>query len=210
MDDSNSTAFGLVAVAVLVLLNGFFVAAEFALVSVRKSRIDQLVNQGSRAARSVQKAIGHLDTYIAATQLGITMASLALGWVGEPALAHLIEPLLASILPSQWALAASHLVAVVIAFGIITILHMVLGEFAPKGVALQKADSTALLVAVPMSIFLKIFRPFITVIDVGGNAVLRLLGLRAGNWEESVHSVEELRYLMKSSREAGVLESAEE
>jgi putative hemolysin len=203
-------AFGLVAVLFLVLLNGFFVATEFSLVASRRSRIEQMAAEGSAAARTVKQAIDHLDTYIAATQLGITMASLALGWVGEPAVADLLGPLLRAILPADWAAAGAHAIAVVIAFSAITVLHIVLGEFAPKGLAIQKPESTALFVAIPAAMFLRVFKPFILVINKLGSLVLRLLGLKAGNWEGSVHSVDELRYLVRSSREAGVLEPVEE
>ena len=205
-----STALGLIAVIVLVLLNGFFVATEFALVAVRRSRIEQRVAEGNKAAVRVSKALDHLDTYIAATQLGITMASLALGWLGEPALAHLVEPLLAAVLPADWAIVGSHAVAVAIAFALITTLHIVLGELAPKGLALQKPEATSLVVVLPVSIFLKVFRPFIAVLNGTGNFVLRLMGLRSGGGEESVHSVEELRYLVRASRVAGVLDQEEE
>jgi putative hemolysin len=204
------TAVGLTAIILLVLLNGFFVATEFALVAVRKSRIEQLVAEGHRSARAVKNALEHLDTYIAATQLGITMASLALGWLGEPALAHLVEPLLGALLPAAWIGASSHAVAVAISFALITTLHIVLGELAPKGLALQKPEATALAVAIPTSIFLRIFRPFIMVLNGTGNLVLRLMGLRTGGAEEQVHSVEELRYLVRASGAAGIIDTAEE
>lgn len=203
-------ALGLLAIIFLVLLNGFFVATEFALVAVRRSRIEQLVAEGHRTAPAVRNALEHLDTYIAATQLGITMASLALGFIGEPALAHLIDPLLAAVLPAEWALAGAHALAVTISFIIITALHIVLGELAPKGIALQKPEATALIVTIPTALFLRVFKPFIFVLNGTGNLVLRLFGFRAGGEEHNVHSVEELRYLVRSSREAGVLESAEE
>jgi CBS domain containing-hemolysin-like protein len=203
-------ALGLVVILFLVLLNGFFVATEFALVAVRRSRIEQLVAEGNRSARTVRSALQHLDTYIAATQLGITMASLALGWIGEPALAHLVDPLLAAILPADWVQAGSHAIAVTISFALITALHIVLGELAPKGIALQRPEATSLFVAVPMTIFLRVFRPFIMALNGIGNLLLRLLGFRPASGEEQVHTVEELRYLVRSSREAGLLESAEE
>src|SRR5215218_4058997 len=120
----------LAAVAMLVFFNGFFVAAEFALVSVRRTRIEELASQGGAAARAVQRAIHDLDRYIAGTQVGITLASLGLGWIGEPALAHLIEPLFAW-LPVDLAAPLSHSVAVAIAFLAITFLHVVLGELVP-------------------------------------------------------------------------------
>src|SRR5688572_17954220 len=133
---------GLAAVFGLVLMNGFFVAAEFSLVSVRKTRIDQLALQGNRAARGVQKALKHLDTYIAATQLGITMASLALGFIGEPALAGLLEPQFVRFLPAGTAAYSAHGVAIGVAFAIATALHIVIGELAPKSIALQRPDTT--------------------------------------------------------------------
>jgi putative hemolysin len=201
---------GLVAVVLLVLLNGFFVATEFSLVAVRRSRIAQLVEEGHPTAPAVKRALEHLDTYIAATQLGITIASLALGWIGEPAMAHLVDPLLEVILPREWAIATSHAIAVAISFTVITALHIVIGELAPKGLALQKPEATALLVTVPTSVFLKVFRPFIALLNGTGNLVLRLLGLSVGGTEQAVHTVEELRYLVRSSREAGVLATTEE
>jgi putative hemolysin len=207
---SGSPWLGVLAVFGLVLLNGFFVAAEFALVSVRKSRIDQLVNEGSRAARGVQKALTHLDTYIAATQLGITMASLALGFVGEPALAGLVEPHFAKVLPNEGARISAHGVAVGVAFAIATALHIVLGELAPKSVALQRPDTTSLWVTAPLDIFLKVFRPFIIFLNATGNMVVRLFGLKPVAEHASVHSVEELQLLVHSTREAGLLEPQQE
>src|SRR5690349_18285595 len=126
------TTFGLAAVALLVLANAFFVATEFAIVAVRRSRLEQLAAEGRASARAAQDVVGHLDTYIAACQLGITMASLALGWLGEPAFAHLVEPPLETLVGS-FAPAAAHGVAVGVSFAIITALHIVIGELAPKG-----------------------------------------------------------------------------
>ena len=132
----------------LVFANGFFVAAEFSLVTVRKTRIDQLIAEGSRMAATVRRALADPDSYIAATQLGITMASLGLGWIGEPALATLIQPAF-GFLPGPVSSATAHSIAVAIAFCIITALHIVLGELAPKTVALQHPEKTALLVLKP-------------------------------------------------------------
>lgn len=205
-----SSILSLVAVVVLVLLNGFFVAAEFALVSVRRSRIDQLVIEGRASARLVQRALTHLDTYIAATQLGITMASLALGFIGEPAIAHLLEPLFASFLPAEGAFFTSHGVALVIAFSIATALHIVLGELAPKSIALQRAEGTALWVTGPLDLFLRLFRPFISTLNGIGNGIVRLIGLEPVGSHAAVHSVEELELLVHSSREAGLLVEQQE
>jgi CBS domain containing-hemolysin-like protein len=201
---------GLSAVFALVALNGFFVAAEFALVSVRKTRIEQLVAEGKPSAKAVQNAIQHLDNYIAATQLGITLASLALGWIGEPSLAHLIEPVLGLFLPGGAAGPLSDTVAIVIAFILITSLHIVMGELAPKTVALQRAEGTALFVTPPLNIFRQIFRPFIWLLNNTGRLVVRIFGLDSGDEHARVHSVEELEMLVTESREAGYLDRDEE
>ena len=202
------TGLGLLAVVVLVLLNGFFVATEFSLVSVRHTRIDELVASGNRRAVVVQHALQRLDPYIAATQLGITMASLALGWIGEPALAHLIEPLL-TFLPQSLTAATAHTIAVTVAFIIITALHIVLGELAPKSIALQRPESTALWVTRPTALFLKIFWPFITILNGTGNLVVRAVGLTPASGHEMVHSSAELQLLVAQSSEAGVLDADE-
>jgi putative hemolysin len=204
------TVLGLLAVAFLVAMNGFFVAAEFSLVGARRTRIAQLADEGSTGAKAAQKAIQHLDNYIAATQLGITLASLALGWIGEPAVAHLFEPLLHIIMPGESVAAASHTISVVIAFSIVTILHIVLGELVPKSIALQRPEATAIRVARPTTWFLNIFRPVIYLMNNIGNWVVRLLGFHPVGEHSSVHSAEELEMLVHSSREAGFLQENEE
>lgn len=206
-----STGLGLIAVLVLVLLNGFFVAAEFALVSVRRSRVAQLANEGNTRARRVQQALSHLDTYIAATQLGITMASLALGFIGEAAIAPLLQPLLGAVLPhGRDATLTAEGVALALAFVIATTLHIVIGELAPKSIALQRTDITALWVTGPLNLFLTLFRPFIFVLNGIGNAVVRAMGLEPAGEHAAVHSVEELELLVHSTREAGLLEEDQE
>jgi putative hemolysin len=192
-----STPVSLLLVVLLVLLNGFFVAAE--LVIERRPR-----------ARGVQKALGRLDTYIAATQLGITMASLALGFIGEPALAHLVEPLTSRFLPESGATITAHGLAVIIAFTIATALHIVFGELAPKSIALQRPEQTSLWVTAPLDLFLKAFRPFIYVLNGIGNGVVRLLGFEPAGEHALVHSVEELELIVRSSREAGVVDAQQE
>jgi putative hemolysin len=139
---------GLVAVVVLVLLNGFFVAAEFSLVSVRQTRIAELVEKGNTTAEAVQEALKNPDRVIAATQLGITLASLGLGWIGEPALSHLIEPIL-NLFPVDMRTGLSHSISAGLAFVMITFLHVVVGELAPKSIALQNPERTSLVVARP-------------------------------------------------------------
>src|SRR5450756_559116 len=153
-----SVAWRLAALLALVFANGFFVAAEFSIVTVRKTRVDQLIAEGHRGARAVRRAVSAPDRYIAATQLGITMASLGLGWIGEPVLAALLQPTVA-FLPARIADATAHSIAVATAFLIVTALHIVFGELAPKTIALQRAEATALLVVKPTELFMKALWP---------------------------------------------------
>ncbi|HVJ32194.1 MAG TPA: hemolysin family protein [Terriglobia bacterium] len=208
-DDSIGDLLKIALVLLLVLANGFFVAAEFSLVAVRRSRVAELVAQRRRNAIALSRAIDHLDANLAATQLGITISSLALGWVGEPALAHLVEPLLV-FLPSDWVATGSHTISVAVAFAVITSLHIVLGELAPKSFALQKSEPTALLVVRPLGIFLFLLRPAIFLLNGLGNLVLRLFGLKPGEGEETLHSPEEIRLLVTASGEAGLLHQAQQ
>ncbi len=201
--------FGLGAVLLLVLTNAFFVATEFSLVSARRTRIEQLASEGNKAAIVARRATEHLDSYIAGTQLGITLASLALGWIGEPAVARLFDPVL-HLFPPAWADTAGHSISVVLAFILVTTLHIVIGELAPKSIALQRPEATALLVARPAHLFLTIFRPAIYVMNSVGNGVVRLLGFEPASGHSNVHSPEELEMLVHSSREAGLLEEGEE
>ncbi|XGV95879.1 MAG: hemolysin family protein [Leptolyngbya sp. BL-A-14] len=200
----------LLAVIVLVFANGFFVAAEFALVAVRRSRVEQLVVEGRARARVLQRAVNHLDAYLAATQLGVTMSSLGLGWLGEPAIAALLEPALDHLLPGNLALLGAHTLGVLIAFTIITALHIVLGELAPKSLALQRPEETALFVIQLLELYLRLFRPAVYALNSLGNWVLTLLGLETGNSEELIHSPAELQLLVSATREAGLLEEAQE
>jgi len=209
MLDTSHLAVGVLAILVLVFANGFFVASEFALVTVRKTRIDQLIAEGHRGARTVRRVQNDPVRYIAATQLGITMASLGLGWVGEPALAAFIEPPFLA-LGSYVSTITAHTIAVVISFSIITALHIVLGELAPKTVALQHPESTALLVTRPTEIFMRVLWPFITALNTLGRLVVRAVGLKAPSGHSLVHSEEELKMLVTASQEAGVLEEEEE
>ena len=211
MDDPSSSGleWHLLAVVLLIVVNGFFVAAEFALVTVRKTRIDQLVSEGHPRAAAVRRALDSPDSYIAATQLGITMASIALGWVGEPALVALFEPGL-RWLPAAVAWPTAHGIAVASAFALVTALHITLGELAPKTVALERAEATALLVAGPTEWFLRLFWPFIRVMNAAGRGIVRLAGLDGTSGHAMVHSEEELKMLVTASLEAGVLEAQEQ
>jgi putative hemolysin len=202
------TAFGLLSVIILVLANAFFVATEFAIVAIRRSRLEQLDAEGRRGAGAAKDIVGHLDAYIAACQFGITLASLGLGWIGEPALAGVIEPPLEQLI-GGFAPAASHGIAIGVAFAFITAMHIVIGELAPKGLALQRTEGTVLAVALPMQIFYRIFKLPILLLNAVGNGVLRLLGLRPASAHEMVHSVSELRFLLESMLQAGVMETSE-
>ncbi len=201
---------GLLAVLVLVACNGFFVAAEFSLVSVRRSRVTELVAAGRMNAEALERALDNLDSNLAATQLGVTISSLALGWVGEPALAHLIEPALTRLVGSSLATGSAYAIAVGISFAVITTLHIVLGELAPKSVALQRSEGTALWVVRPLSLLLWLLRPAIWLLNGLGNLVLRLFGLQPGSGEESLHSASELKLLVAESQDAGLLQATQE
>ncbi len=200
---------GLLAVGFLVLLNAFFVAAEFALVSVRPTRIAELVANGNRAAQWVARGLENPDRFIAATQLGITLASLGLGWIGEPALSGLIEPLV-QLFPAEFATAVSHTVSAVIAFAMITFLHVVVGELMPKSIALQSPERTALTVGRPLSWTVALFKPMIRVLNGTGNALLRIIGVHPAEGHELVHSVEELKMIVADSAEVGVVAASEQ
>lgn len=209
-EESISTWLGLAAVVVLVLANGFFVAAEFALVSVRRTRVQQLAAEGKGSAKRVLDLLDHLDTYIAATQLGITMASIGLGFIGEPALAGLLEPGIERLtfIPDSWRESATHTVAFIIAYTIITALHIIFGELAPKSLALQRPESTALWVVRPLRGFQVIFRPVVSALNGIGNAVVRTIGIEPAAGHALVQSAEELKLSIDASREAGLVEQA--
>jgi CBS domain containing-hemolysin-like protein len=207
--ESASDVWGLIAIALLVAANGFFVAAEFSLVSVRRSRVTELLEAKRTNAGALKYATDHLDANLAATQLGITISSLALGWIGEPALAHLIAPLLRGM-PETLGVSSSHAIAVALSFAAITTLHIVLGELAPKSLALQRSEGTALWVVRPLALFQMLFRPAIFILNGLGNQVLRLFGLGPGSGEHSFHSREELKLLVAESQEAGLLNQTQQ
>ncbi len=198
---------GVLAVFGLVALNGFFVAAEFSFVAARRSKIDEMAAQGLRGARTVQIALEHLDRYIAATQLGITIASLALGWIGKPALAHLIDRLLRSIGldPPEAAVQGA---AISIAFFIITFLHIVLGELAPKTIALTTPERTARAVAAPLMLFSRFMSPFIWVFNGAANSLLRLFGINPAATREGT-TPDEIRLLVIQAHARGTLDESD-
>jgi len=196
------------AVLVFVLANGFFVAAEFSLVSVRRTRIAEMVSQGHRGARWVQRAIDNPDKVIAATQLGITISSLALGWIGEPALAHIINPAI-EWLPPAIRSDATHGISAAIAFVLITFLHVVVGELAPKSIALQNPERTSLVVSRPTLFTETIFKPAIWLLNGAGNLLLKVIGVTLASGTQLTHSVEELKMLVTASTVGGVVEEDE-
>jgi CBS domain containing-hemolysin-like protein len=193
-------------VLVLVLANGFFVASEFALVGVRRSRIETLAATGNRSAQRLLGLLDKLNAYISATQLGITMASLGLGWIGEPVFAHLLEKPLSGRV-SQVTLEA---IAFGTAFTFITFLHIVLGELAPKTLALERTESIALAISWPMQAFYKVFQWPIRLLDWAGTRAVRLMGLHPSGQHASVYTEEELRHLVDVSRKSGHLEPQEQ
>ncbi|GGL68180.1 hypothetical protein GCM10010840_02690 [Deinococcus aerolatus] len=197
---------GIIALFALVLMNGFFVAAEFSLVSVRRTRIDQLADEGNATAKITQRALKNLDLYIAATQLGITMASLAIGFVAEPAIEHLVAPLLSGTSLSEGQIRG---ISFGIAFALSTILHIVFGELAPKSWALQRAEQVAMVVTRPLLFFTALFKWAIILLNAMGNGVVRLFGLRGVAGHHAAYSEEEIRMIVGASSQEGVLEDGE-
>ena len=198
----------LLIILLLLLANGFFVASEFALVSVRQTRINQLANEGNKTAKVTVDALKELDRYIAATQLGITIASIGLGWVGEATLAKILHPLL-DFLPYVSNTVASHTIAVALAFALITFMHVVIGELMPKSIALQYPEKTTLAVTRPLVFVAKIFTPFIFLLNGFGNWCLKLMNIPPAHPSHAVHTEEELDMIIDASYKGGVLNETE-
>ncbi|MEG6585833.1 hemolysin family protein [Dendrosporobacter sp. 1207_IL3150] len=188
-------------------MNGFFVLAEFSLVKIRKTRLEELVQQGNSRAVLALKVVSSFDTYLGATQLGITLSSLALGWLGEPAVSALIEPLVSNYFPgSAW---LHTTISIAVGFTIITFLHIVIGELVPKSLAIQRAESMALFSVWPLYIFHKIGYPIIVLFNHAARAILALLGIKAASEADLAHSEEELRMIVSASHRGGVLNQME-
>lgn len=190
----------------LVLLNGFFVSAEFAIVKIRSGRIDALVEEGRKSAVTAKHLLNHLEGYLSACQLGITLCSLGLGFLGEPVVARMLAPLFA------WAgmgESAVHVTSLILAFVCIAMLHVVLGELAPKTIAVCKAESVTLLLAPPMKVFYRIMYPAVWVLNGMSSGLLRLFGITPVSGLESLHTEEEIRVMMKESSESGLIDSTE-
>ena len=202
MDEVISIILKLILVLFLVFLNGFFVAAEFAIVKVRTT---QLANMKGRRAQVAKKVVKNLDAYLSGTQLGITLASLGLGWVGEPAIARMIEPVLAYFGMPGWVI---HTISAVIGFLIITFLHIVLGEMAPKSLAIRQSEQTTLWTATPLNWFYNLFKPFIFILNSSANLALKIIGVD-GKADQQAHTEEEIRMLIAQSHKSGVIDKTE-
>ncbi|MDD4600114.1 hypothetical protein SDC9_20936 [bioreactor metagenome] len=206
MVESTTIIFNMFLVMILVLMNAFFVAAEFAMVKVRSTRIDTLVMEGNTRAKLAKKVVDHLDAYLSACQLGITLASLGLGWVGEPAVAALIKPAL-----TEFGLSGDivHTISFAIAFSFITALHIIIGELAPKSLAIQNAEGVSLWTAVPLIGFYKLMYPFIWILNELSNKLLRAVGVQIADEHQAAHTEQEIRILMEESHKQGYIDKTE-
>ncbi|MCF8890440.1 hemolysin family protein [Priestia megaterium] len=196
----------LVLVAILIVLTGFFVAAEFAMIRLRSSRVNQLVAEGKKGSLAVQRVTTHLDEYLSACQLGITITALGLGWLGEPTIEKIVNPIFADIGISS---TVSHILSFVIALAVMTFLHVVLGELAPKTVAIQKAETVTLLLAKPLIWFYRIAYPFIWILNGSARLLVGIFGLKPASEHELAHSEEELRIILSESYKGGEINQSE-
>ncbi|WP_372631537.1 hemolysin family protein [Cohnella sp.] len=191
---------------VLVFLNGFFVAAEFAMVKARGSKIDSLAQEGHKRAKVASHLVGHLDAYLSACQLGITLTSLGLGWIGEPAIARMLEPMFAAVHLNENLV---HPLSFIIGFSFITVLHIVLGELMPKSVAIRKAEAVTLLTAAPMIFFRKVMNPFIWLLNGTAGLLLKPFGIDVKEDTSTAHTEEEIRILVQESHKSGLIDNTE-
>jgi len=196
----------LILIFVLVFLNGFFVAAEFAMVKARGSRIDSLAQEGHKKAKAASHLVEHLDAYLSACQLGITLTSLGLGWLGEPAIARMLEPMFVAMNLNENLI---HPLSFVIGFSVITVLHIVLGELMPKSVAIRKAETVTLWTAAPMKFFRRLMSPFIWLLNGTAGLLLRPFGIDINEASTSAHTEEEIRILVKESHKSGLIDNTE-
>ncbi|MEK3855659.1 hemolysin family protein [Cytobacillus sp. FSL H8-0458] len=196
----------LVFIAILIALTAFFVTSEFAIVKIRSSRIDQLIEEGNKNAIAAKKVISNLDEYLSACQLGITITALGLGWLGEPTIEHLLRPVINSFgLPSS----ISHIISFSIAFAFITFLHVVVGELAPKTLAIQKAEAVTLLTTRPLIWFYRVMYPIIWALNGSARLLTSMFGLKPASEHELAHSEEELRIILSESYESGEINQSE-
>ena len=202
----DSIGLNLFLVVLLIILTAFFVATEFAIVKLRSSRVDQLVLEGNKNALAVQRVTSNLDGYLSACQLGITITALGLGWLGEPTVVAILEPLFKDLHINEQ---LSHAISFIVAFASVTFLHVVIGELAPKTVAIQKAEKISLLTAKPIILFYKVMYPFIWVLNGSANLLVRLFGLKPAKEHEDAHSEEEIQIILSESYQSGKINPTE-
>ena len=192
----------------LVLANGFFVAAEFAIIKVRSSQLAQRIKEGNRSAILVKHIIEHLDAYLSATQLGVTLASLGLGWVGAPLLAEMLrEPIRSFGFQGEGML---YTISIAVGFAVLTFLHIIVGELGPKSLAIQYTERTALLASHPLQFFYRVFRPMIWLLNTSANFMLRRVGIRPASTGDLIHSAEELELIVTEGAKSGMLNKTEQ
>ncbi|MBU5670367.1 hemolysin family protein [Paenibacillus brevis] len=206
MDSDRLLVLNLVLVVVLIALTAFFVAVEFAIVRVRGSRVDQLIAEGRKNALAVKQVTSNLDGYLSACQLGITITALGLGWLGEPTVEQVLHPVFHSL---QIPEAVTGILSFLIAFVVITYLHVVVGELAPKTIAIRKAEAVAMLTAKPLILFTKVMRPFIWTLNGSANQLVKLIGIKPASEHEEAHSEEEIQIIINESYESGKINQSE-
>ncbi|KOP71171.1 hemolysin family protein [Cytobacillus solani] len=200
------TTINLLLIVILIALTAFFVATEFAIVKVRTSRLDQLISEGKKGAAAAKKVVTHLDEYLSACQLGITVTALGIGWLGEPTIEKLLHPIFEQLNLNE---SVSHILSFAIAFSIVTFLHVVVGELAPKTVAIQKAETITILFATPIIWFYRIMYPFIWFLNGSARVLVGIFGLKPASEHEVAHSEEELRILLSESYKSGEINKNE-
>lgn len=200
------TIINLIVIAILIAFTAFFVSFEFAIVKIRSTRIDQLVAEGNKKAIAAKKIVSNLDEYLSACQLGITVTALGLGWLGEPTVEHMLHPLFTQLnIPES----ASGILSFVIAFASVTFIHVVVGELAPKTIAIHKAEAVTLIFAKPMILFYKIMYPFIKVLNGSARVIVGIFGLKPASEHEEAHSEEELQLIISESYKSGEINQSE-
>ncbi len=207
MSAATSYFFKFLFVLILIAFNAFFVVSEFAIVKIRKTKLEELAGEKNKRAMIALKITEHMDSYLSAIQLGITLASLGLGWIGEPAVAHLFEDLFDGFFKDNPLLL--HSVSIAVAFGLITLMHVVLGELVPKSLAIQKTEAFVLHIAYPLYAFKRVFYPFIWVLDILTLKILKLMGVEPASEEDMAHSEEEIKLIVDASQKGGVIDDTE-
>jgi CBS domain containing-hemolysin-like protein len=200
------TIINLIVIAILIAFTAFFVSFEFAIVKIRSTRIDQLVSEGNKKAIAAKKIVSNLDEYLSACQLGITVTALGLGWLGEPTVEHMLHPLFTKFNVAE---SAAGILSFIIAFASVTFIHVVVGELAPKTIAINKAEAVTLIFAKPMIIFYKLMYPFIKVLNGSARVIVGIFGLKPASEHEEAHSEEELQLIISESYKSGEINQSE-